>query len=109
MAPFFEKLQAEGGSRAPQFLSDHPDPGNRVKAVEAEIQGLPRRTYTTSLGDFAREKSLVAQIPAPSGAASAGIRGQQQEAPVIRPSGGFKQVKGQHFALSYPDNWQVFG
>jgi hypothetical protein len=26
-----------------------------------------------------------------------------------RPSGGFKQLRGREFALSYPDNWQVFG
>src|SRR5688500_15290985 len=37
MAQFFEKLEAEGGSGAPQFLSSHPNPGNRVKSVQAEI------------------------------------------------------------------------
>src|SRR5258706_1714563 len=42
MAHFLEKLQAEGGSRAPQFLSDHPNPGNRVQAVQAEIRALPQ-------------------------------------------------------------------
>src|SRR5712692_8193313 len=45
MAHFFEKLQAEGGSRAPQFLSDHPNPGNRVSAVETEIRALPQHQY----------------------------------------------------------------
>src|SRR5215510_4626125 len=63
MAAFFEKLEAEGGSRAPQFLSDHPNPGNRVRAVEAEIRALPQRSYGTMTGDFAREKSLVAKLP----------------------------------------------
>ena len=38
MARFFEKLEAEGGQRIPQFLSSHPNPGNRVKAVEEEIR-----------------------------------------------------------------------
>jgi len=32
MARFFQKLEASGGSRGPQFLSDHPNPGNRDKA-----------------------------------------------------------------------------
>src|SRR5438046_822030 len=49
MARFFEKLQAEDGSRAPQFLSDHPNPGNRVKAVEAEIRALPQHPYGTAV------------------------------------------------------------
>ena len=37
---FFQKIEAEG-SRGPQFLSDHPDPGNRIDYVQAEIQTLP--------------------------------------------------------------------
>src|SRR6266567_7269801 len=61
MAHFFEKLQAEGGSRAPQFLSDHPNPGNRVTAVETEIRALPQHQYGAPVGDFERMKSLVAQ------------------------------------------------
>jgi predicted Zn-dependent protease len=30
-AGFFEKIQAMGGSRVPEFLSTHPDPGNRIE------------------------------------------------------------------------------
>ncbi len=30
---FFEKLEAEGGARQPQFLSTHPNPGNRVTNI----------------------------------------------------------------------------
>lgn len=30
-ASFFEKIQALGGSRQPEFLSTHPDPGNRIE------------------------------------------------------------------------------
>lgn len=66
MARFFEKLEAEGGARGPQFLSSHPNPGNRVKAVQAETSLLPRRAYTT--GDaraLARAKQLVAALPPP--------------------------------------------
>src|SRR6476661_2007719 len=38
MAQFFEKLQAETqGKNPPQFLSDHPNPGNRVERVNEEI------------------------------------------------------------------------
>ncbi len=44
MAQFFEKLEAKGGreGRLTEFLSDHPNPGNRVKAVEEESQHTPR-------------------------------------------------------------------
>ncbi len=63
MAYFFEKLESQPGSRAPQFLSDHPNPGNRVKAVEREIQTFPQAQYGYSTGEFDRAKSLVAQLP----------------------------------------------
>ena len=37
----FEKLEAESkGKNPPQFLSDHPNPGNRVERVDEEIEKL---------------------------------------------------------------------
>ena len=109
MARFFEKLQAEGGSRAPEFLSDHPNPGNRVTAVQAEIRALPQRQYTNGVGDFSRMKSLVGQLPQLRTQPGALRSGSNAPAPTTRPSGGFKQLRGREFALSYPDNWEVFG
>ncbi|MGH9719948.1 MAG: M48 family metallopeptidase [Bryobacteraceae bacterium] len=106
MARFFEKLEAEGGSRAPEFLSDHPNPGNRVKKVEQEITAFPRRNYNASAGDFGRLKPLVSQVPA----ASAPNSSAAAPAPApVKPSSGFRQLRGQHFAFSHPDNWEVFG
>jgi hypothetical protein len=109
MARFFEKLEAEGGSRAPQFLSDHPNPGNRVAAVQAEIRGLPQRQYGANVGDFAAMKSLVVKLPTPPAKPGAAPANAAAPSSASRPSGGFKQFKGREVALSYPDNWQVFG
>lgn len=39
-ARFFEKLDAEGGARQPQFLSTHPNPDNRVEAIFAHWETL---------------------------------------------------------------------
>lgn len=33
-AEFFRKLEAEGGSGVPEFLSTHPDPANRVEDID---------------------------------------------------------------------------
>jgi len=52
MADFFKALEAQGGS-GPQFLSDHPNPGNRETAIQKEIQNWPAKTYLTSNTDFA--------------------------------------------------------
>jgi len=40
---FFETIQAKYGAGGAQFLSDHPNPGNRTEYVNAEIATLPRR------------------------------------------------------------------
>ncbi len=41
---FFETIQAKYGEGGAQLLSDHPNPGNRMTYVNAEIATLPRRT-----------------------------------------------------------------
>ena len=64
MAHFFEKLESEGGGRAPEFLSSHPNPGNRVAAVQAEVAALPRTSFQAGTGDFAQVKQIVSQLPA---------------------------------------------
>src|SRR5882762_2903772 len=65
MARFFNKLNAQGGQRAPQFLSDHPNPENREKAIEQEIQRLPQQKYGYETGEFQRMKQVVATIREP--------------------------------------------
>ena len=61
MARFFEKLA--GGPHPPQMLSDHPNPGNRERAIRAEMQTLPARSYGYETGEFQRMKSEVAGLP----------------------------------------------
>ena len=63
MARFFEKLSA--GPHPPQLLSDHPNPGNREKAIQAEMETMPQRSYTWQTGDFSRMKSELARLPPP--------------------------------------------
>jgi hypothetical protein len=44
---FFETIQAKVGPGGAQFLSDHPNPGNRTEYVNAEISTLPQRPNPT--------------------------------------------------------------
>jgi Zn-dependent protease with chaperone function len=59
LADFFQKLGA-GGSAGPQFLSDHPNPGNREAAIEKEVASWPPKAYSTSDTAFnaARQAAL---------------------------------------------------
>ena len=65
LAAFFNKLNAGGGSHAPQFLSDHPNPDNREKAISQEVQRMPSERYGYQTGDFQRMKQIVANIHEP--------------------------------------------
>jgi predicted Zn-dependent protease len=40
MANMFKTIEAEGGSGGPQWLSDHPNPGNRYAAITKEAESL---------------------------------------------------------------------
>jgi predicted Zn-dependent protease len=55
MAKFFEKL-ASMGDTGPQFLSDHPNPGNRMQAIQEEVRSWPRRDFVNDSQAFVRVK-----------------------------------------------------
>jgi predicted Zn-dependent protease len=63
MANFFQLLETNS-SEGPvaQFLSDHPTPGNRVRAVEQEVQSMPQRNYMTDSPQFQSIRALVRGI-----------------------------------------------
>jgi predicted Zn-dependent protease len=65
MAAFFEKLSAEGGQNAPQFLSDHPNPENRNRAIQEEAQRMQAQKYGFQTGKFNQMKQAVSKINEP--------------------------------------------
>lgn len=64
LADFFQKIQAQAGSSGPQFLSDHPNPGNRRAAIQKEISGWPTRSYAADSSQFASVQSQAKSVPA---------------------------------------------
>lgn len=68
MAHFFNKLTSPGKGFAgsvEQFMSDHPNPGNRETAIEQEARLLPTEKYGYETGDFKQMKSVVMKIQEP--------------------------------------------
>lgn len=63
LANFFQRLQAQGGGSIPQFLSDHPNPGNRTAAIQKEISAWPPRKYLGDSAEFASVKTHAATVP----------------------------------------------
>lgn len=64
MAAFFNKLNAQGG-RGLQFLSSHPNPDNRERAIQREARVLPQQRYGYQTGEFKRMKDAVAKVKEP--------------------------------------------
>jgi len=109
MAEFFEKLEAEDKSRAPEFLSSHPDPGDRREDVQKEIQALPQRKYASNqTGSFDNAKQLVAQLPPPDERMSRARAASGGTFTGGAPT-SFTTLNTPRFSLAYPADWQVYG
>jgi hypothetical protein len=113
MADFFEKLEKEGGARGPQFLSDHPNPGNRRQAVTREVSTLSRKRYRGESSEFSRVKSEVGGMH-PLTAEEIAKQQKQPETGAlsnsqVTPSQSTKTLDHAQFRINYPDNWRVFG
>ena len=105
MARFFEKLAAQGGARAPQFLSSHPDPGNRMQAVQAEIQTLPQREYVAESRQFPTMKQEVARLRPPRRT----VEEARSAALPSEASDGLRRLETNAVSLGYPRDWRAFG
>ena len=64
MAEFFQKLEKVAGNGGPQFLSDHPNPGNRVEAVQKAVAQWPTRQYVAANPAFQQIKQQAKGIKA---------------------------------------------
>jgi len=119
LARMFETIEkeskSEGGS-GPQWMSSHPNPGNRTVYINKEAEALTIAT-TADASQFASIKTAFADLPAPltmaelakrktepKGAAvqSVGTPGQ----PVPPPSAEYRTVSGgKVFQAAVPSNW----
>lgn len=92
MADFFTKLEQKYGSGGPQFLSDHPNPGNRQAAIQKEIAKWPRENYLASSSAFAGAKQKAGGIKAYTAqeiaqGAKAGVWAKQNKQSGATPAG----------------------
>jgi hypothetical protein len=118
MVDFFRKLEQQGGRSGSQFLSDHPNPGNRVQYVSAEVKTLSSTSYSQDSAEFRKIKRKVSGL---KGFTAEQIQQQQkqQSGPIpgaqssgrdgIAPSGQFAKLNHTAYTVSYPNNWQVYG
>jgi hypothetical protein len=115
MVSFFEELQAQGGSRGPDFLASHPNPGNRAASVGEAIRNLPPKQFVTNSPSFKNAKAEAARLK-PLTAQQVAQAAQQRQGRVeninrssIAPSGNFQRLDHSAFRIAYPQNWRVYG
>ena len=64
LAEMFRTIEEKGGSGGPQFLSDHPNPGNRYDYITAEARTLTVRNPVRDTGDFEQAQARLRAMPA---------------------------------------------
>ena len=120
MANVFKTIQQEGGSGAPQWLSDHPDPGNRYEYINEEARMLNVGPHPSDTRDFQNVRAYLARMaPAPSteeatknrraGRTTNGDVPDRRPDPssVARPDTRFTSyTEGNLFRVSVPSNWR---
>ena len=117
MARFFETLAAEGGGgqRVPEMLSDHPDPGNRVAAINDILPQLrlgPNPVRDTQEFQQVKARLTGGQLPRAAGLARTGPGDPNDIEPGARPpapSANFREYRAPDGSvqLTYPDNWEA--
>ena len=125
MANVFKTIQQEGGPGAPEFMSDHPDPGNRIAYInqEAKMLKVPAHPREVTPEFQNAQGHLRTLAPAPSSEEVAknknagrttGSGGTPGTPPrtggIARPDSRYTTYnEGNLFRVSVPSNWQELG
>jgi len=118
MANMFKTIEKEGGPGGPQWLSDHPNPGNRIAYITKEAESLRIENPVRDTRGFTQVQARLKQMsPAPTteqatkntGNRPTGTSGEGRTPTgrVPAPSTSFKTyTEGNMFKVSVPSNWR---
>jgi beta-barrel assembly-enhancing protease len=119
MANMFKTIEKQGGSGGPQWLSDHPNPGNRYDYILKEGQALRVDNPIRDTRGFTRVKAHLKQMPPAPTTEQATKNSRRSGRPTSRgesgpPSGRVAPpsdryqtyTAGNLFRVSVPSNWR---
>ena len=122
MANMFKTIEEESGPGVPQWLSDHPDPGNRAEAIMREAQMLQVENPVRNARAFEQTQARLSRMaPAPtteeatrSGEGQSPTARSPDDGPVIAPAASVAPpssrnttyTEGNLFRVSVPSNWR---
>jgi Zn-dependent protease with chaperone function len=118
MANMFKTIEKEGGRGGPQWLSDHPNPGNRVEYITQEARALQVENPIRDTRAFERVQSHLRGLPkAPTTEEvmrTGNRRSPRPSGTTGRPTGRVEPPassyrtyeEGNLFRVSVPANWR---
>jgi Zn-dependent protease with chaperone function len=114
----FQTIEKQGGGAGPQFMSDHPNPGNREAYITEEASHVRIEGRAGDSREFARvQEELHGMSPAPT-TEEVTRRGKPTPTPGGQPAGNIgtrvappssryqNYTEGDLFRISVPDNWR---
>jgi len=115
MASMFKTIQGEGGRSGPEWLSSHPDPGNRAAAIDKEASML-RVQGNANTGQFQNVKARLTGM-SPAYTAEQIANGQARTTRPVGTAGRAVNVRApstryrtytptNFLRVSVPDNWE---
>ncbi len=108
MAHFFQIIEKKDPQRTIEFFSDHPNPGNRIQAVDREVPMLgPAKEWKTDSPEFQAIKQRLESLPPSPKPQAAAVEQSPAAGPPPLPSSRMVEYQGDGFSILYPDNWTV--
>lgn len=119
LANMFQTIERQGGGGGPEWLSDHPNPGNRYQAIMREASQLKvSNNPTQDTREFSRIKERLRGMSAAPTMAEI-MRSGQRPTNDGRADGNYSRVSypstryrtytgGNVFRVNVPDNWRDF-
>ena len=120
LANMFRTIEQQGGSGGPQWLSDHPNPGNRYAYINQEADELNVSSSPIKVtSDFrrvqdrlrgmprARSMQEIASSGQPNNGRSTAGADSSYSRSVATPSGRYRTYRSGNFlSVNVPDNWR---
>jgi beta-barrel assembly-enhancing protease len=119
MANMFRTIQQQGGNRGPEWMSSHPDPGNRYEAINREASSLRVEGRADTADEFQEARASLARMsPAPSAEQVARAQQGQREGGrsvptaaragrIEPPSSRWRTYQPSDFLrIAVPENWE---
>ena len=114
LANMFRTIEKQSGGGGPQWLSSHPNPGNRFEYINREAEMLNVSDPIRLTADFSHVRALLRDMPRARSMQEIGQGRQRNPAGnqpraqtrVDYPSARYRNYDGGGFQVSIPDNWR---